>query len=233
MPTTKRTPIPALSPEELEASPANGNGKKAATTVITITPPKLETVEFQIEGTAPLVIHRFSQKVMAEMMETQAAGSTAKTKKKREPKDFDRLMEDAKHVSDDGWEGVHAAAFRNGAISACRTCGVQMTRAKLAFWVIADGFDRVDGVPLVRLTKGEAERHLAPVRNRTGVSDIRCRPMYREWGLTLRIQFDRDMFSPSDVANLINRVGHQVGIGEGRPDSKDSPGCGWGLFRIV
>jgi hypothetical protein len=24
----------------------------------------------------------------------------------------------------------------------------------------------------------------------------------------------------------------QVGIGAGRPDSKDTPGLGWGLFRI-
>lgn len=35
-----------------------------------------------------------------------------------------------------------------------------------------------------------------------------------------------------DVANLMNRVGAQVGIGEGRPDSKNSAGMGWGLFSI-
>jgi hypothetical protein len=28
------------------------------------------------------------------------------------------------------------------------------------------------------------------------------------------------------------RVGLQVGIGEGRPDSKNSAGMGWGLFTI-
>jgi len=41
------------------------------------------------------------------------------------------------------------------------------------------------------------------------------------------------MFTSSDVVNLFNRVGAQVGIGEGRPDSKASAGLGFGLFEIV
>jgi hypothetical protein len=41
------------------------------------------------------------------------------------------------------------------------------------------------------------------------------------------------MLTADDVTNLINRVGLQVGIGEGRPDSKDSAGIGLGLFEIV
>jgi len=32
---------------------------------------------------------------------------------------------------------------------------------------------------------------------------------------------------------LLARVGMQVGIGEGRPDSKNSAGMGWGLFEVV
>ena len=33
--------------------------------------------------------------------------------------------------------------------------------------------------------------------------------------------------------NLIARVGMQVGVGEGRPDSKQSAGLGFGLFDVV
>ena len=36
----------------------------------------------------------------------------------------------------------------------------------------------------------------------------------------------------TDVTNLMQRVGMQVGIGEGRPDSRDSAGLGWGTFRL-
>jgi hypothetical protein len=37
----------------------------------------------------------------------------------------------------------------------------------------------------------------------------------------------------TDMFNLISRVGEQVGIGAGRPDSKMSAGQGWGTFRLI
>jgi hypothetical protein len=41
------------------------------------------------------------------------------------------------------------------------------------------------------------------------------------------------MLTADDIVNLISRVGLQVGVGEGRPDSKQSAGLGFGLFQIV
>jgi hypothetical protein len=203
------------------------------TSVVAITPPDFRHLAIEIRGIAPLVINRFSAKAMEMMKQTQEAGSTARSRKTRESKDFNQLFESAKHVSDDGWEGIHAAAFRNAAISACRACGFKMTHAKLAFSVMQDGFDRVDGAPLVRLTEGVAEQWIAPTRNATGVIDLRSRPMYRQWATTLRIRYDAGMLTDADVVNLISRVGMQVGVGEGRPDSKNSAGLGFGLFEIV
>jgi hypothetical protein len=206
---------------------------KAATQAVTITPPDFRHLQINIKGTAPLVINRFSAKSMEQMRQKQEAGSTSSSKKVREAKDFDALYENAKHVSDEGWEGIHAAAFRNAAISACRACGFKMTHAKLAFMVMQDGFDRVDGAPLVKLTEGVAEQWVATTRNATGVVDLRIRPMYREWSAVLRIRYDAGMLTADDVVNLIARVGMQVGVGEGRPDSKQSAGLGFGLFEIV
>ena len=200
---------------------------------ISITPPDFRILDINILGTSPLVINRFSQKAIQQMRSTQEAGSAARSRRTRDPKNFEALYEGAKHVSDDGWEGIHAAAFRNGAISACRAVGFKMTHAKLAFSVLPDGFDHVDGAPLVRLTTGTPEMWVAPVRNTTGVVDLRSRPMYREWSATLRIRYDNGMLSASDIVNLIARVGLQVGVGEGRPDSKQSAGLGFGLFDIV
>jgi len=206
--------------------------KAKATEILVIDPPDFRVVEFQIQGTSPLLINRFSAKAIEQMRAAQEAGSTAKSKKVREPKDFDRLYEDAKHVSEEGWEGFHAASIRNGAISACRAAGVVMTRAKLCIFCLPDGFDRVDGTPLVRIN-GTAEQHVAPTRNQTGVIDLRCRPLYRDWSATIRIRYDAGMISAQGLGNLIMRLGCQVGIGEGRPDSKNSAGLGYGLFEIV
>ena len=52
------------------------------------------------------------------------------------------------------------------------------------------------------------------------------------WEAALRVQYDADQFTRHDVTNLLVRVGLQVGIGEGRPDSRKSNGQGWGLFDV-
>lgn len=200
---------------------------------IQIAAPDFRTIAMDIEGTAPLVINKFSAKAQATMQAAQEAGSTAKSKKNRESKDFEALFNGARHISTEGWDGIHAASFRNAAISACRAAGFTMTRAKLALFVEADGFDRDDTTPLVRITKGEPEMVISPCRNASGVIDLRPRPHYQPWAATLRIRFDAGILTEQDVVNLMARVGLQVGIGEGRPDSKQSAGLGYGLFKIV
>lgn len=210
-------------------SSTNTNGGSKA---VAIKAPAFQVAEFHIRGTSPYVQNKFSKKAEDEIRATQAAGSQAKSKKVREPKDFDQACKNATYCSTEGWLGIPAPAFRDGMISACRTVGFKMTHAKLAAWVIADGFDAQSGKPLVKI-QGEPERYDAYVRNDNGSIDIRSRPMWKEWSAVVRVKFDADMLSVTDVANLLMRVGYQVGIGEGRNASKDSSGMGWGSFEIV
>lgn len=202
------------------------------TETLVISAPNIRTIQFRIKGTSPYMQARFNHKAMQMMMDKMAGGSTSKKGKAREARDFDADYRAAMHVTADGWRGIPASAFRNACISACRIIGFKMTLAKLSIFVEADGLDVVDGTPLIRI-EGEPERTDMTVRNATGVVDIRVRPMWREWSATVRIRYDADQFKPEDVANLLSRVGMQVGIGEGRPDSKSSAGMGFGLFELV
>jgi len=200
---------------------------------VVIAPPKFETATVRLIGTAPYVQHRFSQKAKNQIMATQQAGSQARKGKTREAKDFDAVYKGAMYVSKDGWHGIPAAAFRNAMISACRTVGFRMTLAKLSLFTECDGFDREDGTPLVRIVKGEPRQHIARARNANGSVDLRIRPMWDEgWEAVLRVRWDAEQFSASDVVNLLSRVGLQIGVGEGRPDSRLSAGLGWGLFNV-
>lgn len=205
---------------------------KTTEEVIRVTAPNIQTAVFKIRGTAPYVQARFTEKAKREMMRKMEEGQRGRSKRERQPRDFDADFRNAMHISADGWIGIPASAFRNAIISACRLVGFKMTIAKLAVFVDADGFDIVDGIPLVRLDAGDAERVEMAVRNATGGPDIRVRPMWRAWGCTLRIRYDADQFSAEDLANLLLRAGQQVGIGEGRPDSKSSAGLGWGTFTL-
>jgi len=198
---------------------------------VVIESPKFESAVIALVGTAPYVQHKFSQKARLQIKATQAAGSQAKKGTKREPKDFDEVYRQAMHISREGWAGIPAPAFRNAMISACRIVGFKMTIAKLSVFVDADGFDADDGTPLVRI-KGEPRMHETYARNDNGSIDLRFRPMWEEWSVDLRIRWDAAQFSAGDIVNLLSRVGMQVGIGEGRPDSKNSAGMGWGLFEV-
>lgn len=200
---------------------------------IVISRPKFERAEIGIRGTTPLVLHKFSQKVQNSIRSTQEAGSQSRKGKTREARDFEANYEAAKHVSREGWLGIPASAFRNAMISACRTVGFKMTIAKMSLFCVADGFDE-QGTGLVRITSGECHMDVRPGRNANGGIDLRSRPMWPEgWTATLTLRWDADQFSANDLVNLLYRAGQQVGVGEGRPDSKMSAGCGWGEFEVV
>lgn len=209
---------------------------KEAKTVVQITPPKIETAKFTIEGTAPLVVHRFDEKLKREFGDKIEQGSKPTGKKKHEPKSLDDICEAAKYVGKTNgktWEGFNASGVRLAMISACRLVNFKMTLAKLGIFVLEDGRDIKEPIyPLVRIN-GTATRSEMIGRTETGVAMLVVRPMYYPWSAELRIRYDAGLFSLTDITNLLSRVGEQVGLCEGRHDSKNSAGMGWGAFKIV
>lgn len=200
---------------------------------LTIAPPNFQIADFVIVGQSPYVQNKFSAKARRQMREKQEAGSTSRKGGKKESKDFQECYEQAMHLSEEGWHGIPAPAFRNACVSACRMAGFKMTHAKLSVFIEPDGFDADDGTPLVKITKGKPEYNELLVKNETGVADVRPRPLWKSgWEARVRVRFDTDQFTLEDVANLMLRAGMQVGVGEGRPDSRKSCGMGWGMFTL-
>jgi hypothetical protein len=200
---------------------------------VLISPPNIQVAEFKIKGTTPYVHQKFSEAAKEAIQKTQEAGSTAKKGKKREPKDFMAAYRNAIHRATQGWAGIPCAAFRNALIDCCRLVGFVMTRAKLSVFIMADGFES-DGTPLVKITKGEPRYHCQPMPNANGNVDLRPMPMWEPgWEAVVKIRFDADQFTHADIANLLLRVGQQVGIGTGRHNSPKGFGCGWGEFEIL
>lgn len=207
----------------------NGNGLQA---VVNIKPPNFRSAIFSIRGLAPLVIHRFSSKTKQQMKEKMETGKAASSRKNREPQDTNELFDNSRYISKKGWDGFHAAAIRNAMISACRLVGFKMTLAKLSLFVEADGWDEKEPqIPLVRIY-GEPTKQEDMARVETGQPYVTVRAAYHSWSANIKIRWDADQFTLEDVTNLLSRVGLQVGIGEGRPDSKNSAGMGWGLFSV-
>lgn len=191
---------------------------------------------FTIEGTAPLVVHRMDKKTEESFHNKIVTGTTPKGKRTFEARDPDEICEAAKYIGETNgkrWEGFNASGIRLAMISACRLVGIKMTLAKLSIFVIEDGRDIYSPLyPLVRII-GKSEKTEIIGRTETGVAMLCIRPMYFPWSANLRIRFDAGQFSLADVSNLLLRAGTQVGICEGRPDSKNSGGMGWGTFQIA
>lgn len=204
----------------------------AASQTVTIKPPNFGIAEFRVHGLAPLVIHRFSAKTKQQMKEKMETGKPSSSKRNREAQSTDDLYENARYRSAEGWDGFNASSIRAAMISACRLVGFKMTLAKLSLFVEADGVDAAEPqIPLIRIT-GQPTKQEDMARVETGQPYVTVRAAYHDWSAKIRIRFDADQFTLQDVTNLMSRVGMQVGLGEGRPDSKNSAGMGWGLFSI-
>jgi len=198
-----------------------------------ITPPRMNMLTITIQGTSPLLIAKFSAKAQNKIKADQEAGAAAKTRKKRDARNFEEDCAASRHISAEGWDGINASAFRNALIDACRAAGFVMTKAKLAVFCVAEGYDREDAAPLVRIIGDEPEMTIIPCRNSNGSMDLRARPRWNEWKMNVTLRHDLDILSQDDIINLMLRVGLQVGVGEGRPYGREGNGMGMGLFEIV
>lgn len=200
--------------------------------IVSIKAPNFGRATFEIQGVAPLVIHRFSAKTKNQMKQKMETGKAASSKKNREAKDTNDIYQEARYIAKDGWDGFHAGAIRNALISACRLVGFKMTLAKMSIFVEADGWDKDEPqIPLIRIY-GKPVKQEDIARVETGQPYVTVRAAFHEWKAKIKLRWDGDQFTAEDVANLLSRVGLQVGIGEGRPDSKNSAGMGWGLFEV-
>ena len=198
---------------------------------IVVSPPNMKYAEFKIVGTGPLVIGRMTPESIADIKEKDENGKSARNKKIIKPRDFDKECNAARYIDQKGWDGFNANAIRSGMISACRLIGFKMTIAKLAVFVIADGWDMiVPQIPLIKIY-GKYTSQIDTVFTDNGAV-LKARASYHDWQSNVKIRWDADQFRIDDIYNLLSRVGLQVGIGVGRNDSKKSPGLGWGTFTI-
>lgn len=206
---------------------------KAKTRVVVIKPPRTETATIRVIGNAPYVQNRFSSENRLAVETKQREGSSqARTRKAKPAKDFKKVYEGSRHVSEEGWDGIPCKAFRDAMIDACRSVEFDMVRARMFIRIIADGHDREDHSPLVKIAKGKPEMQIDPVRIGMGKMDLASRAVFKVWECDVRIEWDADVFQPADIANLLARAGKYVGVGAGRPLSKTSSGMGWGTFDI-
>ena len=191
-----------------------------ASTTIKLQRIKREVAEVEIKGTAPLIVHRWSEKARQMMLDAQQGRKSPK-----EPKDPQVDFESSMYRFEDGGHGFPIMAFKSATVKGgARVFGkaVKMTELRQVFTFLADGVG-VDGTQLARIVGPEPVMREDMVRVGMGTADIRYRAEYRDWSAVLRIEYVPSVIDLSSVIALVD-AGGTNGVGEWRPEKSGSNG---------
>lgn len=182
-----------------------------------------ETLLVPILGTAPLIVHKFSEKAKRQMLDAMQGRKSPK-----QPKDPEAEYEAAFYRLDDDGYGFPVIAFKAASVSACRFFGKSMPMTLARQCVFFDGeFSKRDGQKLARIT-GNPHMREDVTRVGMGGTDLRYRPEFTEWATTVEVTFVKSMLTRESVLALIDAGGMGVGVGEWRPEKKGD----FGTFQI-
>lgn len=181
-----------------------------------------ETLLVPIRGTAPLVVHRFSEKAKLEMLHAAQGKKTPK-----QPKDPVAEYEAAFYRLKSGEPGFPALGFKAATVGGARFYGKQITMAALRQLIFFTGEPGADGHYYVQIM-GEPIMREDVVRIGRGGSDMRYRPQFTEWDAILTVTFVSSMLTRGSLLSLIDAGGLGVGVGEWRPER----GGDFGTFEI-
>lgn len=183
-----------------------------------------EIAVIQIKGTAPLIVHRWSEKAKQMMLDAQQGRKSPK-----QLKDPNADYESSMYRFADGGHGFPVMAFKAATVKGgARVFGkaVKMTELRQVFTFLADGIG-VDGTQLARIN-GEPIMREDMVRVGMGTADIRYRAEYSDWSATLRIEYVPSVIDLDSVVALVD-AGGTNGVGEWRPEKSGS----YGTYEVV
>ena len=191
------------------------------TTVTKLNPIKREIVQLTIKGTSSYISHAWSEKALG-MIRDKQAGKKTKTRDARDP---EAEVQAAAYYTEDGEFGIPAMAIKTAMITAAhKDLGIEKTLVKKALFLRCS-----DPNLVLPMTFGKMVAREDKVRVGQGSADLRYRPEFRNWSVTITFEFDAELLTQHDLVNLVNRAGFGVGIGEWRPEK----GGEFGRFEIV
>ena len=182
-----------------------------------------ETLSVPILGTAPLIVHRFSEKAKRQMLDNMQGRKTPKM-----AKDPEADYEAAFYRTDAGGYGFPVIAFKAATVGAARFYGKSISMTALRQFVFFDAeFSKEAGQKLATIN-GEPHMREDVVKVGMGGTDLRYRPEFTEWSTTIEVVYVKSMLTRESVLSLIEAGGMGVGIGEWRPEKKGD----FGTFAI-
>lgn len=187
------------------------------------------TMLVPIVGTAPLIVHNFSEKSKRQMLEAQQGKKSPKLI--RDPQaEYEAAF--YRIANEDGPDkyGFPVTAFKAATIGAARFYGKDVSMTSLRQFLFFHGtLTKADPQQLVEI-HGEPEMREDIVRlgGMSRSADLRYRPQFIEWRADLKVTYVTSSLSESSVLSLIDAGGLGIGVGEWRPEKRGE----FGTFEI-
>lgn len=212
----------AAAPEKIEGLSAPASIKAAPeVALVQLNKIDAETLRVPIIGTAPLIVHNFSEKSRRQMLDAQQGKK--KVKEIRDPRaEFEAAF--YRMASEDGSDrfGFPVTAFKAATTGAARFYDKSVTMTALRQFIFMRGeLTKADPQMLVQIM-GEPEMREDVVRlgGPSRSADLRYRPMFPEWSCTLEVTFVKSSIDRNSVLSLIDAGGMGIGVGEWRPEKR-------------
>jgi hypothetical protein len=189
-------------------------------TAIQLVPIEQETLHIQIKGKTPLIVHAWSAKAKQEMLDKQMGKKVVK-----QPKDPAADYESSLYRLSDGRYGFPTGSFKDATVNGARFFKGSVTMAALKPLL---HFHADDPLANLMALTGEPIPREDMVRLAGSTADIRYRAEFRDWSVTLRVEFAPHMIDAGSVVALVD-AGGRVGVGEWRPER----GGIFGTYSVV
>lgn len=206
--------------------------KSAATTEFQIPAPNKKIIKVKIEGTSPLIFHKWDEKAIKMMLDKQLK----KAQKGRDIREPEREYEHSFYYNALDQVAFPSRNIKQAIVGSARFLNdVKMTLLRGTIFVMGDkdGF-----IPVLKngklITRKDVKKHTQEstdswmrqdmVTVGMGSADIRFRGEIKDWSMEFLIEFDADLLSAEQVLNLLQRAGFSQGLGEWRAERNGESG---------
>lgn len=223
---------------------ASKKGSKKATTqeVVELQRLKRKKILFKVKGISSLISHSWSYKAKREILDKQMKKAKQARLAKDPWIDFCETLywltpkpyneselptgEDKTYPTDNHIKkakfGFPSIGFKNAMVTAVTSMSnITKVAARQAFHVLNE-FIEIIGQPTIR-------EDMVRLGGPGSPADIRHRAEFQDWEAVIPIEFNENVFSSDQIANLLANAGFGVGVGDWRPEKNGSHG----MFEIV
>lgn len=188
-----------------------------------------ETLSVPIIGTAPLIVHNFSEKSRRQMLEAQQGKK--KVKVVRDPQsEYEAAFYRIHNEDGPDKYGFPVTAFKAATTGAARFYDKSITMTALRQFMFMRGvMTKADAQMLIEI-HGDPEMREDVVRlgGPSRSADLRYRPMFPEWGCVLNVTYVKSSIDRNSILSLIDAGGMGIGVGEWRPEKRGE----FGTYQI-